>query len=239
MPLLDHFHAPLSPVRNWESFHAVWSTAIVENLNETLLPENYFAETQVHLGGRVEVDVASFEENGGLSSDRNGGIATKAWAPPAPAMTMPAIFPDEVEIQVFQSSGGATLVAALELISPGNKDRPEARRAFAAKCMSYLQSGVGLIIIDAVTDRLANLHDEIVRLMQQADTFRFPDASPLYAVSYRPSRREQGGDTIDMWPKALQLGKPLPTMPLALANGPVLPLDLEATYMEARRKSRL
>src|SRR5262245_20615500 len=24
MPLLDHFHAPLSPLRSWESFHSTW-----------------------------------------------------------------------------------------------------------------------------------------------------------------------------------------------------------------------
>ena len=42
---------------------------------------------------------------------------------------------------------GATLVAAIELVSPGNKDRPEARLAFAAKCVSYLTRGVGLIVV--------------------------------------------------------------------------------------------
>ena len=32
---------------------------------------------------------------------------------------------------------------AIELASPGNKDRPETRRAFAAKCASYLARGIG------------------------------------------------------------------------------------------------
>src|SRR4051794_39524786 len=61
MPLLDHFHPPLTPARNWESFHALWAAALVERLNRVLLPPGYFAETQVHVGNRIEVDVASLE----------------------------------------------------------------------------------------------------------------------------------------------------------------------------------
>ena len=46
---------------------------------------------------------------------------------------MPAVFPDEIEVLVIHRSGGPTLVGAIELVSPANKDRPETRRAFAAK----------------------------------------------------------------------------------------------------------
>jgi len=90
---------------------------------------------------------------------------------------MPALFPDEIEVHVFRRSGGTTLVAAIELISPGNKDRAEARRAFAAKCASYLQQGIGLVIVDIVTERQANLHDELNSLLEHADTFQFPQAA--------------------------------------------------------------
>jgi len=44
MPLLDHFHPPLAPRRHWESFHVNWAGAIADALNESLLPEGYFAE---------------------------------------------------------------------------------------------------------------------------------------------------------------------------------------------------
>ena len=59
MPLLDHFHEPLAPLRAWESFHALWAAAIVGRLNQMVLPQRYFAEAQVHVGGKVEVDAAS------------------------------------------------------------------------------------------------------------------------------------------------------------------------------------
>lgn len=74
-------------------------------------------------------------------------------------------------MQVFATSAGATLVGAIGLVSPGNKDRPEARRAFAAKCVSYLTRGIGLIVVDIVANRLANLHNEVIGLLGFAQPF--------------------------------------------------------------------
>src|SRR5437868_15552060 len=100
MPLLDHFHPPLSQLRHWESFHAAWATEIMRTLNRHVLPAGCFAEAQVHVGSRVEVDVASFHENGapgGSPQPAAGGVAVATWAPPAAAFAMPNAFPDEVE----------------------------------------------------------------------------------------------------------------------------------------------
>ncbi len=239
MPLLDHFHPPLSERRHWESFHASWANEIMAALNEGGLPEGYFAETQVHFGSRVEVDVATLHERqAGPSSGPNGGVAVESWAT-TQVLTMPAVFPDEIEVQVIQSSGGPTLVGAIELISPRNKDRPEARRAFAAKCLAYLQTGVGLSIVDIVTERHANLHDEMIQLCNQDASFRFPSSPPLYSVAYRPLRTEADGDQIEIRPILLRLGETLPTMPLALRGGPTVAVELEATYTRARQRSLL
>jgi len=58
MPPLYHFHPPLYPTHRWESFHARWAVAIADALNETL-SSRYFAETQMHLGSRVEAGPGS------------------------------------------------------------------------------------------------------------------------------------------------------------------------------------
>jgi hypothetical protein len=242
MPLLDHFHPPLSQQRHWESFHAVWATEIVAALNRNALPAGYFAEAQVHIGGRVEVDVAAFERESARAAEANGnadGVVVETWAPPTTSLVMPAVFPDEIEVQVIGGPTGGHLVAAIELVSPGNKDRPETRRAFASKCASYLHAGIGLVIVDVVTERAGNLHDELVHLMQREERFQFPGKSSLYAVAYRPARREPDGDQIEIWPEPLALGKQLPIMPLALRGAATLPLDLDSTYNEARLRSRL
>jgi hypothetical protein len=241
MPLLDHFRPPLSAARHWESFHAAWATEIMRTLNRRVLPPGYFAEAQVHVGSRVEIDVATFEQATTPPAQPNGnagGVAVETWAPPATSLVMPAVFPDEIEVQVFATATGSTLVAAVELVSPGNKDRPEARRAFTAKCLSYLQMGIGLVVVDIVTERQTNLHDELIGLMDQPETFQFPAATPLYVAAYRPSRRT-AGDQVEIWLSELALGQGLPTVPLALRGAATVPLELEGTYAEVCRDSRL
>lgn len=209
-------------------------------LNGGILPSGYFAEAQVHVGSPVEVDVASFEEgeervNG---PESNGGVAVQTWAPAVATLVMPALFPDDIEVRVFRQEGGPTLVAAVELVSPGNKDRLEARRSFAAKCASYLQAGIGLVVVDVVTERSGNMHNELLTLLEKPEVFRLAPEPALYTIAYRPSRKESG-DQIEIWPVPLELGQALPTMPLALRGGPTVALDLEGSYMEARQRSRL
>jgi hypothetical protein len=239
MPLLDHFHPPVIERRSWEGFHGLWAAALVEQLNEEVLGEEYYADMQVHVGSQVEVDVATLEESsrGGPAGAAATAIAP-AWAPPATTLVLPTVFPDDIEVQVLHTAAGTTLVAAIELVSPGNKDRPEARRAFAAKCVSYLTRGVGLIVVDIVTNRLANLHNDVVAMLGQGDPFLLPPGAATYAAAYRPSRRPTG-DQIELWPKTLAPGESLPVLPLGLRNAGVVPVDLEAAYTEARRRSRL
>jgi hypothetical protein len=83
MPLLDHFHPPLSKQRHWDSFHGAWAEAIARDLNEDLLPPHFYAEARIKIGTRLEIDVATLEEaNGRVKAVEDGGIAV--WAPPAP-----------------------------------------------------------------------------------------------------------------------------------------------------------
>jgi len=151
MPLLDHFHPPLYPQHHWQSFHANWATRLADAI-QTQLPPDFQVEENSP-GASLEIDVATYEKDATFSAAAgNGPVATApAWAPPAAAQTMSALFPEIFEVRVFSTVTGLTLVGAIELISPGNKDRPEERRAFAIKCASYLHQGVSLIVVDVVT----------------------------------------------------------------------------------------
>ena len=190
----------------------------------------------------VEIDVGTFELNGPQNGEVAGGTVTtvsqKAWAPPAADGSISSVIPDTFEIRVLCTDTGPKLVAAIELISPGNKDRPAERTAFATKCASYLYQGISLIIVDIVTNRRANLHNEILRIMQTDGLLQLPPESNLYAVAYRPVRRRQD-DEIDVWRSRLSLGQTLPTLPLGLQTDLVIPVDFEATYAEACLRKRL
>lgn len=236
MPLLDHFHPPLSTERHWESFHATWAGAIADALNERWLPDGYFAEEQLHPAARVEVDVATFESPRGGATLATAALP-KVWTPPEPAMTLPGVILEGAEVLVFDREGGPTLVAAIELISPSNKDREETRRIFVAKCASLLAAGVGLVIVDVVTSRTANLHHELLETLRHASAVAAPQAN-LYAVSYQPVRRGER-DEIDIWPAKLAIGEPLPQLPLGIGLDLFVPVDLESAYMAACRRRRM
>ncbi len=137
---------------------------------------------------------------------------------------------DVFEIQVLDRQED-TLVAAIELVSPRNKDRPEARHAFVAKCAAYLQQSIGLVVIDVVTERRTNLHGELVDLLELGEAAAGPTAFDLYAIAYRA--RSEPPLQLEMWPAALAVGAALPTLPLWIGPELAVPLDLEASYLAA------
>jgi Protein of unknown function (DUF4058) len=226
MPLLDHFRPPLSDRRHWHSFHNSWATYMSSQLN-SLLPEGYFAEANVLFG--IEVDVAAFEEPGANSPE-------SSWKPPPPDSSVAIdLSGPVVEVGIFSRSGGPSLAGAVELVSPANKDRPASRDAFVSKCAAYLQAGVGLVIIDVVTERSADLHRELLTRLGSGD---HPISSPLSASAYRTIERD-GVMNLDVWYSPLSLGHVLPTLPLWLRGGLCLPVELEATYLRTCLEQRV
>lgn len=244
MPLRDHFRSPLDDVTAWEGFHGQWPAVIVQKLGR-ILPARYVAAPRVHSGSQVEIDVATFdtEEVGTFSpetSEGNGGVATAVWAPALPTLTVETELPDadEYEVRIYDSKRGRRLVAAVEIVSPANKDRPDHRRLFVAKCAALLQQRVSVAIIDLVTVRDFNLYADLLQLIGQGDPALGAEPPSLYAVSCR--WRPQGNRRLlETWNQSLQLGQPLPTIPLWLADNFAVPLELEASYDQACRDLRI
>jgi hypothetical protein len=238
MPLLDHFRPPLEDDCPWESFHSAWANAMVVRLNQDLLPENYRAVPQVHLGARVEIDVATFREKVAEQSGGNGKT-TAIWAPPQAKVAVAVDFADQDTFEVLiREQGRRRLVAAVELVSPGNKDRPGHRRDFAIKCAGYLQHRVAVVVVDAVTERRDSLHKELVSLLGLPAALAEAAPWPLYAVAYRLRQREDQ-DHLELWPEALAVGAALPTLPLWISEDTAVPLDLELTYRTACEALRI
>lgn len=242
MPLRDHFLPPFGRRGSWESFHAQWPAMIVMGLNSQL-PEQYVAEPQVHLGSAYEIDIAAHErvDPGDWSEEGGGGqTATAVWAPPLPTLAVETelIDPDEYAIHVHDVLSGYKLVAAIEIVSPANKDRSEHRRAFVAKCAALLYNHVSVAIIDLVTTRTANLYGELLEYLGQHDPALADGPPALYAVACRGLRKGDAG-RLETWFTPLELGRSLPTLPLWLSDELAIPLDLETTYQETSRSLRL
>lgn len=161
MPLLDHFHPPLSEERHWEGFHSKWSNVLVDELNQTQLPAGYFAEPR-----------------------RNSG------RPPS-ARTTPVAFPDAFAVHVHATETPPRLTATIQFVSPANKSQADHRRALAARCARYLYQGIGLILIDIVTTEGSDLNDEIFRLLRDTPPpGLLPAGASLYAAAYRHLLRD-------------------------------------------------
>jgi Protein of unknown function (DUF4058) len=239
VPLLDHFRPPLSERRPCGSFLTTWASTLADPLNREILPPGYIALEQVHAGAAIEIDLAPWTES---TSAANGGATATAtrtvWTPAAAPMILPANFPPSCTVEIRATEGSRTLVAAIELVSPGNKDRADKRRLFAAKCATYLSRGIGLIVVDIVTSRLGNLHNEMIELFGWEKELRMSAEASLYSVGYRPLR-ENGADRIESWPVVLTVGQNLPTIPLSLAADQCVPVELEASYDEACRRRRV
>jgi hypothetical protein len=144
-----------------------------------------------------------------------------------------------VEVQVYHASGGRTLVGAVELVSPRNKDRPDAREAFIAKCESLVVAGIGLVVVDIVTERHANLHRELLdRLDTRVDVADVGQDAPLYAAAYHPVQRDNVA-SLDLWHESLEIDRALPIMPLFLRGGPCVQVDLDGTYRRTCEEQRI
>src|SRR5216684_200867 len=102
MPLLDHFHPPLHGPRRWEGFHHAWATFIAQQLNQDVLPPDYFAESEISVGPELEVDVAALEDK--TPTGKRGGAAMFTYAPPRPKITARVDFSrlDTYEVRIYQ-----------------------------------------------------------------------------------------------------------------------------------------
>lgn len=237
MPLRDHFRPPLDDLRHWEGFHATWPVMIVAHLRRRL-PRRYFAEPRVHTGASAEIDVATFENEGeeglAVGDGNGGGVATAVWAPPRPTLTVVTDLPDQdvYEVQVYDEKRHSRLVAAVEIVSPANKDRPEHRRAFASKCAGLLRERVSVVLIDMVTTRTQNLYVELLASIGHSDPGLGSEPPLLYANACRVTRHQRDWQ-LEAWTHPLGLGQALPTVPLWLADNLAVPLELEESYEQS------
>ncbi|MFO0852501.1 MAG: hypothetical protein U0871_28670 [Gemmataceae bacterium] len=119
MPLLDHFHEPLTRRLQWISFHYAWCAALSADLNRRL-PRGFAARPNAVFG--IEIDVAAVDDPDG------GGGCHGLVARAAGHLLLLAVGADHVEVLVENRFADTPLAAAIELVSPANKDRPATGR---------------------------------------------------------------------------------------------------------------
>ena len=229
MPLRDHFRPSVTKSASWEELHGQWPAVIVQQLRKQL-PPGYSSGPRVHVG--------AYEKNGHPPPfdipNGAGGVATAVWVPAAPSIAVVTELPDddEYEVRIYDAEKERTLVAAIEIVSPANKDRSEKRNAFIGKCAALLRNGVAVSIVDVVTSRHFNLYAELMTFLGHPDRTLGPEPSSVYAASCRWVRQSDRA-VLETWSHNLSVGKSLPILPLWLTDTKFVPLDLERSYEQA------
>lgn len=233
MPLRDHFRSPVNDTHSWDEVHGQWPGEIVRTLRG-ILPPGFRAGPNIHLGSPFEVDVSTYDIDSHLLDRGTTGGGTAVVTEPAPTLTVEADLSEQdiYEVQVYDTERGRRLVAAIELVSPSNKDRAASRELFVGKVASLLQKGVCVSIVDLVTIRTANLYADLLESLGQRDPVLEPVPPYLYAVTLRSRHPANRRSQLDAWFYPMMLGQPLPTIPIWLTPDLRVLLSLDTGYEE-------
>jgi hypothetical protein len=240
MLLRDHFHSPVNDKHRWDAVHGQWPGEIVRTLFD-LLPDGYVAEPKIHHGSPFEVDVSMLEEDDRLPFSEEGEGGTAMLTALTPTLTVSADLSelDEYEIQVYDIERERRLVAAIEIVSPANKDRPDTREQFISKVDALLRQDVCVSIIDIVTRYQTNLYAELLARHGESDPRLGNSRAGLYAVTLFGRKPKKQPTVLDLWCFPLTLGQKLPVIPMWLSQKLHIELPLEPSYQEVCRLLRI
>lgn len=232
MPLMDHFRMPMRRRFPYTALHSAWATYLATNLVQHWMPKPFTAIEHTHQGTEIEIDVSAYDtsqESETAAGDGTVAVGRRTWTAPRPRAVAPLEFSHNYEVLVYTDEDGWQLVGAIELVSPKNKDRPDRRQAFVGKCAGLLHRGVSVVILDVVTERRANLHNQLMRAMEMPDETVLGPRVGIYVSAYRPVERDERTE-LEVWAEPYAVGRPVPTMPLRLTGDLIVPVEFEATY---------
>lgn len=238
------------PVHDWtivesgifHSFHVGWIPEINRVLNNGLLPPGFYALAEQHAGENIAdvltLHASSAKQPAPLPPLPDQGGTAVAEAPPRTRRS--AVLDNTLLARrrsvAIRHVSDHRLVALLEVVSPGNKDRPSSLADFAGKAVSALEAGVHLLVLDlfppgrhdpygipgAIRQRLA----EAIEPIADEDGGP-PPGEPVTLAAYAAGR------LVDAYIEHAAVGAPLPDMPLFLHPDRYVNVPLERTYQAA------
>jgi hypothetical protein len=174
---------------------------------------------------------------------KNGPQAVPEEQPPAGAKDSTEEPDQEIAVATLQGDKAllierqGLLVAAVELVSPRNKDRPSACAAYTSTYVGYLLKGIHLLLVDVHRrPQHFSFADQIAAELHLDQ----PACPAPFALAYRVGEpAPAGGRFLAIWRRPLTVGSPLPSLRLPLSVQEWVPVDLEATYMRAAEAAYL
>jgi Protein of unknown function (DUF4058) len=214
----------------YHNFHMLWMANITNRLNAGLLPSGFFAMAE-QIVGQPETDVVALQTGPRAKPriDSNGGVAVAPFRPKARFVM--AITPDQERyarrtnrVVIHHELG--EVVAVIEIVSPGNKDRKRSFRTFVDKAVDLIQQQVNLLIIDPFPPGAHDpqgIHGAIWEEFADQQ-FALPADKPLTMVAYQVAPIKTS------YVEPIAVGDLLPEMPLFLFEEYGINVPLEETY---------
>src|SRR5436305_1936187 len=222
--------------RGWDSVHPLWLTYLLEYVQERL-PKGYKA----FLGGVPSraVELGHCEPN----------VIVQQWEsrPSAEAVTADtALLEPDLEVRVairldpqraVHVDFHGQLIAAIEIVSPRNKDRADSKENYGYRYLGYLRLGVHLMLVDVLPrPKGFSFSDTITSSLG----LNQPPLPPPFAAAYRVGEVVPVGDDmgslVGLWCRPLRVGQVLPPLPLPLSVHKAVQIDLEETYRRAAKR---
>ncbi|MEO8496080.1 MAG: DUF4058 family protein [Planctomycetota bacterium] len=230
------------PIHDWtrvnagtfHDFHAAWITHIKESLNDGLLPDGFYALAEQQARSAIP-DVLTLATPSAELLNASSGAVAVAEAPPQVSLHMEV---DEAmhyrlvrRTLAIRHVSNHRIVALLEIVSPGNKDRTKSVDAFVDKVLAALDHQLHLLVIDLFPPGAADPHGMHGAIWLEAgDTIYEPPAGkPLTLAAYMADRLPEA------FVEPIAVGSPMPDMPLFLEQGFYINVPLETTYQAAYR----
>ena len=231
MPLHDWSDRP-----GWEGMHHLWITELLKWVRRRLPPgyRAFIGSAPVVAVGaplrRPDVEVGRRPDRPSIQNVPSGNeVDPESGFSLSPDIEL-AVSTLEPGVSVSVEKQGR-LIAAIELISPRNKDRPDSRAIYLARYLAYLHESVHLLLVDVHRRPIAFSFADQIAADLSIDQEPMP--APL-SVSYRVGDpAATGGRFLAIWRRAMTEGSNLPTLPLALDMDSMVPVNLELTYNAA------
>ena len=230
------------PVHDWSkvdagifhTFHGSWITHLLESLNEGVLPTEYYALSEHHVGLTIPDVMTLHQTDHGDEPNSNGGVALID-APPRVGRRLVASsktsYATRRRTLVVRRVRGDRLVAIVEIASPGNKDRKSSVSVLAEKIRAAIESGVHVLLVDLFEH---GRHDRL-GLHGAAWSFFDPDASDRPPARSATLVSYLANPITEAYVEYVRFGEPLPDMPLFIESRAHVLLPLETTYAAAFR----
>jgi Protein of unknown function (DUF4058) len=178
--------------------------------------------------GRPIPDVVTLHTR--IANEEPGGLAV-ATAPPTARIIsrFEKINYAKRADRVVIRHGRGTVVAIIEIVSPGDKDSRNAIRTFVEKATDILNQGINLLVVDLFppTPRDPQGIHKAISDEFGDEPVNAPPGKPLTVASYL------AGDLPTAYVEPVGIGDPLPSLRIFLSESRYIPAPLESTYMQA------